>query len=307
MRAVVQKSFGGPEVLEVVETERPKPLSGEVLIRVHASAINPVDAAVRSGAFPLLGEPVFGLGWDISGVVEEAGPGARYEVGEEVYGMPFFPREAGGYAEYVATPSRQVARKPAGIDHVHAAALPLAALTAWQGLVDRAKIGPGDRVVIHRAAGGVGHLAVQIAKARGAHVIALASAARHDFVRGLGADEVIDSRAVDFSEVLSDVDVVFDSNAEGEKSLKVLRPGGTLVTVLEHGNPELAEQVAAAGRRFVGVSVEPDYAALEAIAALVEEGKVRPHVSQVLPLEEAGKAHALIEGGHTQGKIVLTV
>lgn len=307
MRAVVQKSFGGPEVLEVVETERPKPLSGEVLIRVHASAINPVDAAVRSGAFPLLGEPVFGLGWDISGVVEEAGPGARYEVGEEVYGMPFFPREAGGYAEYVATPSRQVARKPAGIDHVHAAALPLAALTAWQGLVDRAKIGPGDRVVIHRAAGGVGHLAVQIAKARGAHVIALASAARHDFVRGLGADEVIDSRAVDFSEVLSDVDVVFDSNAEGEKSLKVLRPGGTLVTVLEHGNPELAEQVAAAGRRFVGVSVEPDYAALEAIAALVEEGKVRPHVSQVLPLEEAGKAHALIESGHTQGKIVLTV
>ncbi|TQF01793.1 NADP-dependent oxidoreductase [Kitasatospora acidiphila] len=307
MRAVVQKSFGGPEVLEVVETERPKPLSGEVLIRVHASAINPVDAAVRSGAFPLLGEPVFGLGWDISGVVEEAGPGARYEVGEEVYGMPFFPREAGGHAEYVATPSRQVARKPAGIDHVHAAALPLAALTAWQGLVDRAKIGPRDRVVIHRAAGGVGHLAVQIAKARGAYVIALASAARHDFVRGLGADEVIDSRAVDFSEVLSGVDVVFDSNAEGEKSLKVLRPGGTLVTVLEHGNPELAEKVAAAGRRFVGVSVEPDYAALEAIAALVEEGKIRPHVSEVLPLEEAGKAHALIESGHTQGKIVLTV
>jgi NADPH:quinone reductase-like Zn-dependent oxidoreductase len=307
MRAVIQKSFGGPEVLEVVETERPVPLSGEVLIRVHASAINPVDAAIRSGAFPLLGEPPFGLGWDISGVVEAAGPGARYAVGEEVYGMPFFPREARGYAEYVAVPSRQVARKPATIDHVHAAALPLAALTAWQGLVDRAGIGAGDRVVIHRAAGGVGHLAVQIAKARGTHVIALASEARHDFVRGLGADEVVDSRAVDFSEVLREVDVVFDSNAEGEKSLKVLRPGGTLVTVLEHGNPELAAKVTAAGRRFVGVSVEPDYAALEAIAALVDQEKIRPHVCEVLPLAEVGKAHALIEEGHTQGKIVLTV
>jgi NADPH:quinone reductase-like Zn-dependent oxidoreductase len=307
MRAVIQKSFGGPEVLEVVETERPTPLSGEVLIRVHASAINPVDAAVRSGALPLLGRPPFGLGWDVSGVVEAAGPGARYAVGEEVYGMPFFPREARGYAEYVATPSRQVARKPATLDHVHAAALPLAALTAWQGLVDRAGIGAGDRVVIHRAAGGVGHLAVQIAKSRGAHVIALASEARHDFVRGLGADEVIDSRTVDFSEVLRDVDVVFDSNAEGEKSLKVLRPGGALVTVLEHGNPELAAKVTAAGRRFVGVSVEPDYAALEAIAALVDQGELRPHVSEVLPLAEVGKAHELIEQGHTQGKIVLTV
>ncbi|MFE9424748.1 NADP-dependent oxidoreductase [Kitasatospora sp. NPDC006697] len=307
MRAVSQKSFGGPSVLELVEAERPVPRSGEVLVRVHASAINPVDAAVRSGAFPLIGQPPFVLGWDVSGVVEEAGPGARYRVGEEVYGMPFFPRQAGGYAEYVAAPSRQFARKPANLDHVHAAALPLAALTAWQGLVDLAGIGEGDRVVVHRAAGGVGHLAVQIAKARGAHVTALASAAREEFVRGLGADEVIDSRAVDFTSVLSGVDVVFDSNAEGERSLSVLREGGTLVSILQHGDRELIAKVEASGRRFAGVSVEPDYASLEAIAALVDEGRIRPYVSEVLPLAEAAKAHELIESGRTQGKIVLTV
>nr|WP_203673290.1 MULTISPECIES: NADP-dependent oxidoreductase [unclassified Streptomyces] len=307
VRAVIQKSFGGPEVLEVVETERPKPLSGEVLVKVHASAVNPVDVAVRSGAFPLLGEPPFGVGWDISGVVEEAGPGARFEVGDEVYGMPFFPRAATGYAEYVAVPSRQVARKPASIDHVHAAAIPLAALTAWQGLVQAAEVTKGDRVLIQRAAGGVGHFAVQIAKARGAHVIAIASAARHDFVRGLGADEVIDYRTTDFTEAVKDVDVVLDSTAQGDLSLGVLRPGGVLISILEHGNPELAARVQAAGRRFAGVSVEPDYAALEAIAELVDAGLIRPYVEETFPLAEVGKAHELVASGHVQGKIVLTV
>jgi NADPH:quinone reductase-like Zn-dependent oxidoreductase len=307
MRAVIQNTFGGPEVLEVVETERPKPLSGEVLIRVHASALNPVDAAVRSGAFPLLGEPPFGLGWDISGVVEEAGPGARFAVGDEVYGMPFFPRAANGYAEYVAAPSRQVADKPATLDHVHAAALPLSGLTAWQGLVDAAKLSAGDRVLIHRAAGGVGHLAVQIAKTRGAHVIALASAAKHEFVRGLGADEVIDYRTTDFTEAVRDVDVVFDSTAQGERSLGVLRPGGVLVTIMEHGDTKLAATVQAAGRRFAGVSVEPDHAALEAIAELVDAGRIHPYVAETFALAEVGEAHRLLETGRTQGKIVLTV
>ncbi|WP_058043310.1 NADP-dependent oxidoreductase [Streptomyces roseifaciens] len=307
MRAVVQKSFGGPEVLEVVETERPTPLGGEVLVRVHASGVNPVDVAVRSGAYPLLGEPPFGVGWDISGVVEEAGPGARFKPGDEVFGMPFFPRAATGYAEYVAVPSRQVARKPAGLDHVHAAALPLAALTAWQGLVDAARITEGQRVLIHRAAGGVGHLAVQIAKARGAHVIAMASAPKHDFLRGLGADEVIDYRTTDFTEAVKDVDVVFDSSSEGVRSLSVLRPGGTLVSIMEHWNQELAAQVEAAGRNFAGISVEPDYASLEAIAALVDAGRIRPHVAETFPLAEAAAAHEAVGSGRTQGKIVLTV
>lgn len=307
MRAVIQKSFGGPEVLEVAETDRPTPLAGEVLIRVHASGVNPVDVAVRSGAYPLLGEPPFGVGWDVSGVVEEAAPGARFKPGDEVFGMPFFPRAATGYAEYVAVPSRQVARKPATLDHVQAAAVPLAALTAWQGLVDAAGIGEGQRVLIHRAAGGVGHFAVQVAKARGAHVIAMASAPKHDFVRSLGADEVIDYRTTDYTEAVKDIDVVFDSSSEGVRALTVLRPGGTLVSIMEHWNQELAAQVEAAGRRFAGISVEPDYASLEAIAALVDAGRIRPHVAQTFPLAEAAKAHELVGSGRVQGKVVLTV
>ncbi|MFH8367740.1 NADP-dependent oxidoreductase [Streptomyces sp. NPDC018031] len=307
MRAVTQKSFGGPEVLEVVETDRPAPLGGEVLVRVHAAGVNPVDVAVRSGAYPLLGEPPFGVGWDISGVVEEAGPGARFKPGDEVFGMPFFPRAATGYAEYVAVPSRQVARKPAALDHVQAAAIPLAALTAWQGLVDAARVGEGQRVLIHRAAGGVGHFAVQIAKARGAHVIGLASAAKHDFVRSLGADEVIDYRTTDYTETVRDVDIVLDSNSDGTRALSVLRPGGTLISIMEHWNQELAAEVEAAGRHFAGISVEPDYASLEAIAALVDAGRFRPHVAETFPLAEAGKAHELVGSGKVQGKVVLTV
>ncbi|RST19047.1 NADP-dependent oxidoreductase [Streptomyces sp. WAC05374] len=307
MRAVVQKAFGGPEVLEAVETDRPSPLGAEVLIRVHASGVNPVDTAVRSGALPLLGEPPFGVGWDVSGVVEEVGPGARFRPGDEVFGMPFFPRAATGYAEYVAAPSRQVARKPAGLDHVQAAALPLAGLTAWQGLVDAAGVEAGQRVLIHRAAGGVGHLAVQIAKARGAHVIALASEPKHAFVRSLGADEVLDYRTTDYTEAVHEVDVVFDSSSEGTRALEVLRPGGTLVSIMEHWNQDLAARIEAAGRRFAGVSVEPDYASLEAIAALVDSGRLRPHVAGTFPLEEAAKAHELVGSGRVQGKVVLTI
>ncbi|QCX81682.1 Quinone oxidoreductase 1 [Streptomyces sp. YIM 121038] len=307
MRAVVQKSFGGPEVLETVETERPAPLGGEVLVRVHASSVNPVDVAVRAGFYPLLGEPPYGVGWDISGVVEEAAPGARFKPGDEVFGMPFFPRAATAYADYVAVPSRQVARKPASLDHVHAASVPLAGLTAWQGLVDAARLTEGQRVLVHRAAGGVGHFAVQIAKARGAHVTALASAPKHDFVRGLGADEVIDYRTTDYTEVVKDLDVVFDSSSDGARSLSVLRPGGTLVSIMEHGNQELAAAVEKAGRRFAGVSVEPDYASLEAIAQLIDAGRIRPHVSATFDLTEAAKAHELVGSGRTQGKVVLTV
>lgn len=309
MRAVTQRAFGGPEVLEVVETERPLPLPSEVLVRVRATAVNPVDASIRAGSFPLLGEPPFVLGWDVSGVVEEVVPGVtRFQPGDEVYGMPLFPRAAGGYAEYVAAPSRQIARKPAALGHAEAAALPLVGLTAWQGLVDAAGVREGDRVLVHGAGGGLGHVAVQIAKARGAHVVATASAGKHAFVRSLGADEVIDYRTADFTEATGDLDIVYDAvgGGYGERSLRVLRPGGLLVTAVDREDAALAAAAAAAGRRFAGISVEPDHTALEALTALVDDGLLRPHVAHVLPLADAAKAHELVESGHTQGKIVLT-
>jgi NADPH:quinone reductase-like Zn-dependent oxidoreductase len=309
MRAITQHTFGGADVLTVTDLPRPVPLATEVLVRVHAVGVNPVEAFIRSGAFPLLGDPPFVLGWEVSGIVEEVVPGTeRFKVGDEVYGMPFFPRQAAGYAEYVAAPSRTLARKPAGLDHVHAAALPLVGLTAWQGLVEYAGLAPGQRVLIHGAGGGLGHVAVQIAKARGAHVIGTASAGKHHFVRSLGADEVIDYRAVDFTDAVRDADVVFDvvGGDYGLRSLRSLRLGGTFVTAVDRLNAELAARTREAGLRFIGVAVEPDGAGLEALTDLVDAGRLRPHVEHVLPLAEAAKAHELVESGHAKGKIVLT-
>lgn len=211
MKSITQRSFGGPEVFELTEADRPQPLPTEVLIRVDAIGVNPVDAMIRTGALPLFGSPPFTLGWEVSGVVEEVDPGTnRFRPGDEVYGMPLFPRPGNAYAEYVTAPARQLAHKPATLDHVHAAALPLVGLTAWQSLVDIAAVTAGQRVLIHGAGGGVGHVAVQIAKALGAHVIGTASAAKLDFVRGLGADEVLDYAAVDFAASVREVDVVLE-------------------------------------------------------------------------------------------------
>ena len=301
MRAAIQTEFGGPEVLRVVDVERPTPGPGEVLVRVVASGVNPADAIVRAG-YPMLGDPPLTLGWDVSGVVEESR--ADFEVGAEVYGMPAFPKAANAYAEYVVARADHLAPKPPSLDHVHAAALPLAALTAWQGLA-KAGIKPGDRVLVHGAAGGVGHLAVQLAKASGAHVIALAGASGHDFVRSLGADEVIDYRTTDFTTALSDLDVVLDSVEQSDRSLSVLRPGGTLITIKEQHDPELAARVAAAGKRFAGTTVTPSRPDLEAVTDLVERGLLRPHVSATFALADVVKAHEAIDSGHTRGKIVL--
>ena len=310
MRAIRQQAFGGPEVLQLTEVERPVPLPTEVLVRVRAAGVNPVEAVIRSGRFPLLGEPPFILGWDVCGVVEDIEPGVtRFQPGDEVYGMPFFPRAAGAYAEYVAAPSRQLARKPAGLSHAEAAALPLAGLTAWQALVDTAQVTAGQQVLIHGAGGGVGHLAVQIAKARGAHVIGTASAVKHDFVASLGADELIDYRATDFAAHVSGVDVVLDTigGDTALRSIGVLRPGGLLVTIVGRRDFDLAARTEAAGRFFAGVSVEPDYPALEALAALADSGQLRVHLQVSLSLAEAVKAHELLESGSVTGKIALTV
>jgi NADPH:quinone reductase-like Zn-dependent oxidoreductase len=308
MRAITQRTFGDADVLEVAEVPRPEPIPSEVLVRVHASGVNQIDGIIRAGVFPLIGQPPFILGWDVSGVVEEVVPGtSRFAPGDEVFGMPFFPRPANAYAEYIAAPSRQLARKPANIDHAQAAALPLAGLTAWQSLVDIADVQPGQRVLIHGGAGGVGHLAVQIAKARGAYVVATASAGKHDFVRDIGADEVIDYQAVDFTTAVGDLDVVLEviGGDYAERSVQVLRPGGLLVTAIERTNAELAAKVEAADRRFAGVSVEPDHVGLEALAELVESGRLRPHVSARVPMEDAPRAHELLNT-HLTGKVVLT-
>ncbi|WP_030272837.1 NADP-dependent oxidoreductase [Streptomyces sp. NRRL B-24484] len=309
MRAVTQLSFGTPDVLVPTEAARPVPGPGEVLVRVRAASVNPVDAHVRAGTLPMLGEPPFVLGWDVSGVVEEVAPDVtRFEVGDEVFGMPCFPRPAGAYAEYVAAPAGHLVRKPAALDHVRAAALPLAGLTAWQALVGTAGLREGMRVLVHGAGGGVGHLAVQIAKARGAEVLATASAAKHDLLRSLGADRVIDYRTGDFAAGLDGIDVVLDGvGGYGPRSLPVLAEDGVLITLIERNSPELAAAAAAAGRRLAGPVVEPDAAGLTALAALVEQGLLRPYVQHVLPLEEAAKAHGLIGSRATPGKIVLTV
>ncbi|MFC5721099.1 NADP-dependent oxidoreductase [Streptomyces gamaensis] len=310
MRAVRAETAGGPEVLRVVGTDRPAPGIGEVLVRVRAAGVNPVDWKTRQRGWFYSGEQApFVLGYDVSGVVEAVGDGVTlYAPGDEVYGMPRFPHPAGAYAEYVTAPTRHFAPKPRGLDHTRAAALPLAALTAWQALVDTAGVREGQRVLIHAAAGGVGHLAVQIAKARGAYVIGTASAAKHDFLRGLGADELIDYRERDFADAVRDVDVVLEAIGGDypRRSLRTLRPGGFLAALLTL-DPEVQTAAREQGVRAARVVVEPDLAGLKAIGELVESGRLHTEIAAVLPLEDAAKAHELGESGRTQGKIVLTV
>ncbi|MGB2570969.1 NADP-dependent oxidoreductase [Micromonospora citrea] len=308
MRAIEQDRFGGPEVLKLVEVDRPEPGPAEVLVRVHAVGVNPTDFWHRATG-GLLGRPVR-LGWDVSGVVEAVGVGAAlFSPGDEVFGMPRLPRAAGTYAEYVTAPSRHLARKPTGLPHVEAAGLGLAGLTAWQALVDVADVRPGQRVLIHAAAGGVGHLAVQIAKARGAQVIGTASAVKHAFVRGLGADEVIDYTTADFAESLHDLDVVVDSigGGYGPRSLRTLRPGGILVALASPAEAYLEQEAARQGKRARFMIVEPDSAGLTSLADLVSAGQLRVEVDTVLPLEQVAKAHEIGQTGRTKGKIILTL
>lgn len=293
---------------------RPEPLPTEVRVKVHAAGINPVDWKTRAGAgmAGVLGEPPFILGWDVSGVVEKVGFGVTtLREGDEVYGMPWFPRAAGGYAEYVTAPARQFARKPSNVSHVQAAAVPLAALTAWQALVDTAHVESGQRVLIHAAAGGVGHLATQFAKHLGAHVIGTARAGNHGWLTKLGADEVIDYTAVRFEEVVSGVDVVLDMVGDlhdtSIRSLDVMRPGGLLVAVPAGVSPELAAAAAAKDRRVTPFLVEPDGPALAAIGVLIHSGEVVVEVEEAFPLEQVAAAHDRGESNRTRGKLVLRV
>ncbi|MFB6549479.1 NADP-dependent oxidoreductase [Streptomyces sp. NPDC056405] len=309
MRAISQDVLGGPEVLKEVRPQRPEPRPNEVLVRVRAAGVNPTDWKHRAnGGF--LGEPPFVLGWDVSGVVAAVGIGvAAFRPGDEVFGMLSYPFGHGSHAEYVTAPARALTHKPAGIDHVQAGALPLVSLTAWQALVERADVQPGQRVLIHAAAGGVGHVAVQIAKARGAHVIGTASAGKHEFLRSLGADETVDYRETDFAEAVKDVDVVLDTigGDTSLRSLRVLRPGGVVVSILPVGSDEFYEEAERLGVRAVRMLVDADRADMREIAGLVESGKLRATIAQTFPLADAAEAHALGETGRTTGKLVLVV
>ncbi|PBB82743.1 NADPH:quinone reductase [Mesorhizobium sp. WSM3879] len=308
MRAVTQNTVGEPDVLFVAEQPAPAPKASEVLVRVKAAGINPVDGAVRAGYFPLIGEPPFILGWDISGTVEALGTGVTaFKVGDAVFGMPRFPKQAAAYAEFVATPVDEIAAKPAAVDHAQAAALPLAGLTAWQGLVRHGGLQSGQRVLIHAGAGGVGHLAVQIAKARGAWVIATASPDKLDYVRSIGADEVVDYTNGDFTERVRDIDLVLDAMGgdHADRSLKVLREGGVLVSLLNVHDATRAK----AGERNIRVermSVVPDREGLVELARLVDARKLAVHVAKAFPLNQAGAAHAFL-ATRPIGKVVLTV
>jgi NADPH:quinone reductase-like Zn-dependent oxidoreductase len=327
MKAISQDELGGPEVLKLVTLPTPEPGVSEILIRVHAASVNPIDGANRqTGAF--VGQPPFVLGWDICGAVEAVGPGVTlYAPGDVVFGMLPFPQGHGAYAEYAVGPTRVFVRKPDRLDHVQAAAIPMVGLTAWQSLVDTAGVGEGSRVLINGAAGGIGHLGVQIAKARGAHVTALASAANLDFVRSLGADEVIDYNSTDFTEVVHDQDVVLDvvGGDYPARALDVLKPGGILVSTQPPSVGPVAEAAAERGIRVAGVIVEADEVGMSALADLAATGKLAPTIAATFPLEEAAAASAMADlaatdntfpleeggaaesGNHGPGKVVLTM
>ena len=308
MKAVHIHDYGGLDVLHYEEAAHPKPGAGEVLIRVHATTINPFDCAVRAGymgqyfnyTFPLI------LGTDVSGVVEEVGEGVTdIAAGDVVYTRAGIYRN-GAHAEYVLALAADVVPKPASLDHIHAAALPHVTLTAWQGLIEFADLSEGQTVLIHAAAGGVGHVAVQLAKWRGAKVAGTASI-NLPFLEELGVDQPIDYTQTAFEDVVHDVDVVLDllGGETQQRSWKTLKPGGILLSTVQPPSQEIAQSYGVR-QRMIGTA-PPIRKVLTEAAKMVESGQLKPHVSAVLPLHEIQKAHAMIEARHTRGKIVLQV
>lgn len=306
MKAIVLHEYGGPEVLKYEDAPRPEPKENEVLVRVMAAGVNPVDALIRSGKYA----KVFGTnlplvpGYDIAGVVEKIGTKvAKLKVGDAVYAYPMW---GGGYAEYAVATDGEAALKPKTISFVEAAGVPLAALTAWQALIDVAKIDKGQTVLIHGGSGGVGSFAIQIAKARGAKVIATASTSNQDLLKQLGADVAIDYTKQKFEDVAKNVDVVLDSVGKDTlaRSYGVVKKGGFIASLV--AKPDQAE-LDKYGIRGAPISVKPNASELAEITKLIDEKKIKPIVSQVLPLTEAVKAQEQAATHHTRGKIVLKI
>ena len=307
MKAVRLHHFGGPEALAVETLPIPSPVDDEVVIRVCAAGVNPVDFKIRKGQYPAVKEndlPIV-AGRDASGIVEICGVRAKaFKKGDEVYALLGIDR--GAYAGYVAVKPNEAALKPRTLDHAQAASVPLAGLTAWQGLFTYGRLQAGQRVLIHGGAGGVGHFAIQFAKAVGAHVITTVSAEDFDFVRSLGADQVIDYRREKFEEKTERVNLVFDlvAGQTQERSWSVLRPGSTFVSTLSEPSQHRAQQL---GVRALRYTVQPNSGQLAEIARLIDAGKVHPHIERSYSLTEAGTAQEHVETRHVQGKLVIAL
>lgn len=298
MQAFVMNETGDPDVLRLEQTDRPEPADGEVLIRIHAISVNPIDWKYRRGIVPRNLPAV--LGSDVSGTVEVSRADGFAE-GDEVFGFA----ASGAYAEFATAPAGLIARKPAGISHEQAAAIPVAGLTAWQALFDRGGLQRGQTALIAGAAGGVGHFAVQFAARAGARAIGIGSPRNRDFVLGLGAAEYVDYTQQDIATSVSDVDVAFDTvgGALTQALLATVREGGVLVTIAGAAPEQAASE---RGVRAELLIMSPSADQLAKIAELVASGEVTVDIAQLLPLAEVGRAHELSESGHTRGKIILT-
>ncbi|MDP3261838.1 MAG: NADP-dependent oxidoreductase [Tabrizicola sp.] len=306
MKAARIHAYGASSEIRIEDAPLPMLNDDDVLIRVVATSVNPVDWKIRKGylkAFIPYEMPLI-MGWDVSGVVEKTGPAVtRFKPGDAVYSRPDIARN-GAYAEYVAVRETEIAFKPATISHVEAASLPLVSITAWEALFTTANLTPGQRVLIHAGAGGVGSIAVQLARAKGAHVTTTASAPKSALVRSLGADEVIDYHAQDFANVAKDMDVVFDTigGEVQEKSWGVLKPGGMLVSITDRPSEDRAK---AMGKRAGYVFIGPNAAILKDLGQMVDLGQIRPLIAAEFGLNDTAKAQDFSETGRATGKIVI--
>ncbi|HUQ67842.1 MAG TPA: NADP-dependent oxidoreductase [Flavitalea sp.] len=311
MKAIVLKDFGSADQLEIQEVPKPAIKENEVLIRSHSIGLNPVDVKSRIGkgqAANMKKQPPMILGWDVCGMIEETGSAVTtFKTGDEVFGVINVPGVGKTYAEYVAASYQHIAEKPAVISYEEAGATSLAAMTAWQALVYKAEIKAGQKILIHAASGGVGHFAVQIAKYFGLHVIGTSSAENKSFVLSLGADEHIDYKSANFEEVSPMVDVVLDTigGSNIDASLKVLKEGGTIVSLPSGISEIVSEKAAAQNKKGIFFFVHSDENDIQRIAALLANGTIHTHVSQKFSFGEIGKAHEILESGRTIGKMVL--